>query len=281
MPTFTVAGPEFLRALGAAVERGRGLTADDERDQALVVVINRALAAAFWPDVDPLGQCVRFGNVGAPCSTIVGIAENVLSYDRADTRQPQIYLLPSHPAVAGVRPRALFVRARGDAASLVPAVRQVVQSLRPDMPFIAITTLAERVRAAAPTLASGIDDVHPLRHHRARHRRGRPLQRDGVRGLAAEPRDRDPDGARRVRVARRRAGVPARRRHRRRRSSPGLLLAWLLSNQIAGLLYQTSPTDAFVFVTVAAVLAVAGVVAAIVPARRSTFVDPLIVLKSE
>jgi hypothetical protein len=50
---------------------------------------------------------------------------------------------------------------------------------------------------------------------------------------------------------------------------------------LADLLYETSPRDPWVFATVAIVLAAAGVAAAVVPARRSTAVDPLVVLKAD
>jgi hypothetical protein len=58
-------------------------------------------------------------------------------------------------------------------------------------------------------------------------------------------------------VASRGARVPARRRHGCRRRGLGLFVA-ALSTRIADLLYQTSPTDSFVFATVAGVLAIAG-----------------------
>ena len=61
----------------------------------------------------------------------------------------------------------------------------------------------------------------------------------------------------------------------------GLAVAALLSNRVADLLYQTSPRDPFVFAAVAGVLVAAGLLAAVVPARRSARIDPLIVLKSE
>jgi ABC-type antimicrobial peptide transport system permease subunit len=61
----------------------------------------------------------------------------------------------------------------------------------------------------------------------------------------------------------------------------GLLISAGATRFLADLLYQTSPRDPLVFAAVAAVLAVAGVAAAIVPARRSASVNPLETLRSE
>ena len=61
----------------------------------------------------------------------------------------------------------------------------------------------------------------------------------------------------------------------------GLLLAAAATGWLADLLYQTPPRDAVVFVTVAGVLGLVGLAAAVVPARRSMSIDPMVVLKTE
>jgi ABC-type antimicrobial peptide transport system permease subunit len=61
----------------------------------------------------------------------------------------------------------------------------------------------------------------------------------------------------------------------------GLVLAAAGSSRLTDLLYQTSARDPLVYLGVAGVLVLAGLAAAIVPARRSAAVDPLVVLKSE
>jgi ABC-type antimicrobial peptide transport system permease subunit len=61
----------------------------------------------------------------------------------------------------------------------------------------------------------------------------------------------------------------------------GLVAAALAGPFLVDLLFETSPRDPLVMVVVAAVLAVTGLVASIVPARRAARVDPLLVLKAE
>jgi putative ABC transport system permease protein len=59
----------------------------------------------------------------------------------------------------------------------------------------------------------------------------------------------------------------------------GLLGATLATRWLSDLLFQTSPHDPLVFATVAIVLAIVGVAASIVPARRAASVDPIVVLR--
>ena len=61
----------------------------------------------------------------------------------------------------------------------------------------------------------------------------------------------------------------------------GLLVAAFSTRWLADLLYETSPRDPLVFATVAIVLATAGLIAAVVPVRRSAAVDPLSILRAE
>jgi ABC-type antimicrobial peptide transport system permease subunit len=59
----------------------------------------------------------------------------------------------------------------------------------------------------------------------------------------------------------------------------GLAGAALATRWLSDFLYQTSPRDPLVFVSVVVVLAVAGIAASLVPARRAASVDPIVVLR--
>jgi predicted permease len=281
MPAFFVVEPGYFETLGARVERGRGITDEDERSGAPVAVINRALAEAFWPDRDPLGQCVRMGGAGADCTRVVGIVQDILFYNRVDVRSPQLYVSPAHPSAGRREPQALLVRTVADARPLVPLIRETVQSLSPDMPFVRIETMATitapqlqpwrlgttmflifgglALLIAAVGLASTMAHTVSQRSHEIGIRmalgasRWHIVSQIGRRGA--------------VTVA---AGTLL-----------GLLLAASSTPWIAGLLYETSPRDPLVFASVATTLALAGVAAAVVPARRSASIDPIVVLKAE
>jgi ABC-type antimicrobial peptide transport system permease subunit len=61
----------------------------------------------------------------------------------------------------------------------------------------------------------------------------------------------------------------------------GAIGAALFGRALSSYLYQTTPTDPAVYVTVAAVFLIAGVAACLGPARRATSIDPLLALKAE
>jgi putative ABC transport system permease protein len=61
----------------------------------------------------------------------------------------------------------------------------------------------------------------------------------------------------------------------------GLLTAIPATRLLRGLLYQVGPNDPFTFIAIGGMLATVAIVAAYLPARRGTQVDPVVTLKSE
>jgi putative ABC transport system permease protein len=61
--------------------------------------------------------------------------------------------------------------------------------------------------------------------------------------------------------------------------SSGLVGGWFLSRLVASFLFKVEPHDALVYVIAATVLLVSGLVAAMIPARRASRIDPMLVLK--
>jgi predicted permease len=278
MPGLNVVTSDYFPTIGASLERGRSFGNDG--GAASELIINRALADSWWPDEDPIGQCIRVGNDRA-CTTIVGIVENILMYDRLDTNSAQVYLSPAHEHGGKARPRGLMIRATGSAEALLPAVRPILQSLSPDMPYVPADTLENLV---APQLKpwrlgttmflifGGIALVIAV------------VGLYGAMAFAVSQRTFEIA----IRLA---LGAP--RRHVARQVAArglaaigaglvlGFGLALVATRWLVDLLYETSPRDPLVFAAVIAVLAIAAVAAAIVPIRRSTALDPIVILKTE
>jgi predicted permease len=276
-PTLTVVTPDYFATLGATLESGRKLTLDDEHRGERVAVINRALAGEYWPGADPVGQCLQLGS-DDQCTQVVGIVENILLNNRTDTEQGQLYVLSSHPFGAG-RPTRVVVRVSREAGPLVPAVRQVIQSLAPDMPFVRVETVQARTApqlrpwrlgstmflafGAVALLIAALGVYSSLAH--AVSQRTHEI---GVRMALGASTWHVISVIGAHAVATIGSGVVL-----------GLLLAAMATDWLRDLLYQTSPRDPVVFAAVAAVLIMTGITAAILPAYRSTRVSPLVALK--
>jgi predicted permease len=280
-PFYAAVDPGYFATVGASLEQGRSFTAADLTGNPDVVVINRAFKDERWPNEHPVGQCLYFGVGGGTCTLIIGVVENILQYDRVDTSSPHIYLPPTHAQMKNAAPRGLLIRASADATSLVPDVRRVLQSLEPDMPFVPVDTLEA---LTAPQLQSwrlgstmflifgGIALV---------------IAAVGVYGAMAYTVSlRTPEIGIRLALGASRRHVAAQiGRHGVASIAAGLALGLLVAafstRWLADLLYETSPRDPHVFATVAIILATAGLIAAVVPVRRSAAVDPLSILRAE
>jgi ABC-type antimicrobial peptide transport system permease subunit len=219
-------------------------------------------------------------DAGQTCTRVVGVVENISTF-RLTERRGRFYLLPTHPAIANRPPTGFAIRTAADAAAVLPDVRAALQALTPDMPVVPVTTAeanaagelrpwrlgtgiflafgAVAVLIAAVGLYSALAYLVSQRTHEI-----------GIRMALGAPRRRIV-----ARIAVYGAAMVA------AGTVIGLLAAAVAARWLTDVLYQTSPRDPWVFLTTAAALALAGGAAAIVPARRSTGVDPLIVLKAE
>ena len=76
---YCVAGEEYFRTLGIRLIRGRMFGEQDNWNSPHVAVISESLARQRWPNQDPIGQVIEFGNMDGNLKplTIVGIAGDV------------------------------------------------------------------------------------------------------------------------------------------------------------------------------------------------------------
>jgi putative ABC transport system permease protein len=131
---FRVAGPGYFKAMNIPLVRGRTFEDRDGPDAPHVAVISALLAKTTWPNEDPLGKIIQYGNMDGDMHpfTIVGIVGDVREASLADQPRPTFY------ASYRQRPRAAgsfyFVIQANAAESLVPAARRIVSDLRPDVP---------------------------------------------------------------------------------------------------------------------------------------------------
>ena len=130
----------YFYTLQIPILKGRGFDAVDQRGDNRVVIVNQALADAYFPGQDPIGkQIYDFGDViGKVRSqyTIIGVVPTIYQVMPAEQRVPFQTYYPfgqPHPfrtADSGT----LVVRTDGDPGALMPAVQKIVTAMDPDVP---------------------------------------------------------------------------------------------------------------------------------------------------
>lgn len=137
-------GGRYFEAMQIPLLRGRFFTDADTADQPRAVIIDARLARDLFPDQDPLGRRLKFGdaNSTSPWETIVGIVGNVKQYALdADARIALYRPLTQSGA------RSLFVVAKstGDPSGLMTAATAAVNALDADVPIYRMMTMEDRV----------------------------------------------------------------------------------------------------------------------------------------
>ena len=90
--------PDFFKVLDTRILRGRSFDARDHAGAAHVGIVSEAMGRALWPGKDPIGQCFHvawgeeYGADTAPCTTVIGIAENTAQQNLTDDPRYMYYL---------------------------------------------------------------------------------------------------------------------------------------------------------------------------------------------
>ncbi|HKP88122.1 MAG TPA: ABC transporter permease [Blastocatellia bacterium] len=287
------ASPDFLRALGIPLLRGRYFTAADNEKSSKVVIIDEALARRFFPDEDAIGKRLLSGdddNRGADAGReIVGVVGHVKHYGLdtdSDSRvKYQFHVpytqLPDQFMVQITRSMSLVVKSDSDPTSLSSSVRSQIQAVDKDQPVYDISTMERAVANsilqqrfamlllgtfAALALVLATVGIYGVISYSVTER----THEIGIRmALGAQARDV-------LRLVVRQGmiltaiGVAA-----------GLGASFILTRLMASLLYRVSTTDPATFAAIALILTAVALAACAVPARRATKVDPMVALRHE
>ena len=277
---FRVAGPGYFKAMNIPVIRGRVFEDRDGRDAPHVGVISAALAKEKWPNEDPIGKIIQYGNMDGDLHpfTVVGVVGDVREASLADRPRPTFY--------ASYRQRPLQARefyfvVAGSVPpeQIIPAARRIVADLRPDVPprfrtmlTVVSESVADRrfvlmlvgVFGGAAFLLATLG-VYSVIAYVVTQRR----QEIGVR-VALGARSGDV-----LRMVLRQGftlaffGIAI-----------GTVMALFVSRLLSGFLFGVAPNDPLAFGGVIVVLTVVALVASYVPALRATRVDPMTALRN-
>jgi ABC-type antimicrobial peptide transport system permease subunit len=275
-----VVSPDYLATMGIPLRQGRGLSADDTLGSQPVALIDEAAASHYWPGASPIGQQFRYTFAAAPHSapvTVVGVVGHVktLSYAAA-TGSVQVYLpAAQQPASA----TSLVLRVDGDPGATLGAISRLATSLdsRSAMNQPAVvaemygdTYVAPRFYVtvvsifAALALATASVGLFSLLSYAV----GERTREIGVRVALGADRRRIQLLVLADAMAPVAAGLMA-----------GLVASLWLTRTLKAVLFGITPHDLGAYATAVVALIAAAALAALLPARRATHVDPVVALR--
>ena len=121
--------PGYFATMGLKLIQGRVFNATDHESSFLVTVVNQKMARLFWPEENPLGQCLNIGRSDA-CTQVVGVVNDAVLFK--NFRGPELqYYIPldqSSRYQITMPSTSLLVRLRGDAregAKLMEGLKSV------------------------------------------------------------------------------------------------------------------------------------------------------------
>jgi putative ABC transport system permease protein len=294
MIRYRLVTPDYFRAMGATVHRGRPFTTEDAAGASLVTIVNETMARRFWPDSDPIGQQVSFfppeslvkqplpnGAMRFPRHTIVGVV--------ADLRQSGLERDPEAEAFvpfaqSGNQSGALhFLAARttGDPLAAAAAIESAVHRVDRDVPVANVRSMESRLSDsvaqrrlvmlllggfAALALVIAVVGIYGVMAYMVGQRRTELGVRAAMGATAPQLMRMVMTEGMWMTVA----GVGI-----------GLVLAGALSQLIASHLFQVEALNLSLYAVGTALLVGVAGIACSVPAFRAVRVDPAAVLRSE
>jgi predicted permease len=281
---FRTANPDFFRAAGIPLLKGRPFSATDQRGSGRVAIINQTLADKLFPGEDPLGKRIawtgdvlRFTPISGDWRTIVGVAGNTRD-GGLDAEPRAVMYLPfaQELAMGG----GLVIRADSNVSALAPGATRIVRRIAPTAPIENVMTVAQfKDQSVSPRrLNAGLVSSFGLL--------AVIIAAVGIAGVLAF----SVSGRTNEIGIRMSLGADSGRVQRMILREGGVLLAiglvvgvigaFFAARVIRGLLFGVAPHDPITFIGVALTMAAIGIGACWIPARRAARIDPAITMRS-
>jgi predicted permease len=270
-------GADYFRVYGIPILRGRAFTEADNGKSENVAVVSQSAARQLWPNEDPIGKRIHFWSADSTTlRTVVGVAGD-MHYRSLRESTAEIYL----PWKQSYWQGSFAIRTTGSLASVLPALRRATAEVNPDLTLwqadamdalIAKPLAQPRMSAlllACFAFVSMLLAAIGLYGVMASSVRG-SMRELGVRAALGASPERLRRGVLMEALIVTGAGAVV-----------GLVVALAASRLLTTLLFDVSPADPLSLLGSAALLLVVALVAAYVPARHATRVDPVQALRAD
>jgi putative ABC transport system permease protein len=272
---------DYFTTMGIALIEGRLFDARDVQDAPEVAIVNKTMAATFWPGQNPIGRRVRPGGSKTWC-TVIGVVDDVKNAGLDRPAGTEIYMPHRQPAGQGYNNMYSVMRAQGgDPRMLASAVREQLGEIDPTLPVDNVRLMGDvLLRAQARprfltlllSLFSGVAlaiatvGIYGVVSYSVARR----TKEFGLR-MVLGAQSGDVLGL----VMKQGVGIVA------IGIAGGLAMAFALTRLMASLLFGVTATDLPTFASVTIILFGVALAACYIPARRATRVDPIQTLRYE
>ncbi len=280
-------GPRFFETMGIPLLAGRDFGPGDEERGPRAVIVSASLARRYFGDLDPIGRQVHFVAVTGPAevtASVIGVAKDV-RYTSLRTDAPLVLYRPARQDANAPAHTVLIRTTSSDAAAVAPSVRAILRTAAPALPppsivraedQLAAALVGERMLAFLSSAIGGLAAVLAAIgiYSTAASTVGRRRREIGIRlALGAHP-----EAVVQMIV----------------RDVAGMVLAGLgvgvLASVVAGqaargvlglMLFELSPSNPFVLATSVATILLVACLAAYLPVRRASRIDPVAVIRQD
>jgi len=273
-PDIRIVDAGYFRTMELPSIAGRGLAEQDKASSTPVIVISKSVAEHYWPGSNPMGHRVRFGQ--SPWLNIVGVSGDTIQWF---TNAPEPAAYTSYWQKPTLSARVLL-RTAGDPALIEKAVVAKVRAVDPSEPVYEMKSMEQffseqrsGVQAAARVMENNamialflaLTGIYGVVSYFVSQRTREIGIRIAVGAATSDIMKMTLGEAGRLAGIGLAIGVPA---------------AYLLTRALSSALYDIIIVEWTTFSALTAMLAVAALLAAYIPARRAAAVDPAIALRN-
>ena len=275
--SYTAVSDDYFVAMQIPLLKGRVFSSEDSPGNAPTAIVNETMARALWPDEDPIGRQVRFGDAHTVC-TVAGVVSDVKMYYARERPRRQMYVsLAQFPSTT----LGFVARTKGENATMATAIRDAIWGVDRDQPISSVEELENimgivnsgdrtvtrlMVFFGATAMFLAMMGIYGVMSNLVSQR----THEIGIRAaLGASPRQMmGMVMGQGVYLASAGIGI-------------GLCFALLAGRALESMLYQVSPSDPATFAAVPVLFAAVALAACWIPARRAMGVNPVIALRYE
>jgi putative ABC transport system permease protein len=271
--------PDYFRALGIPIKRGRPFFDADRKNETPVVIVNETFARQYFTGVDPLGRRIRLGSRGkrqSPWMTVVGVSGDVRASRMTAKVAAALYMPIAQEPESSL---ALVVRTTIAPEQLAEPLRKLILGLDPDEPVYGVQTMTQVVSTSiaservATILVTGFASlavilalmgIYSVVSYSVVSRR----REIGIRMALGAPASDVLSSLMKQALALVTLGMVI-----------GIAGAYALSRFLTSFLHGVRPTDPGTFTGMLVLLAITATLASLIPARRALRLDPIQALR--